>query len=222
MLRPEPLVDDQVYHVMNKSIAGYKIFNAAADYQRMIQLIRFFQLDAPLPKFSQFLHSAYVTRHGFEQTLQEWHAEQKRHVQIIAYCIMPTHLHLILKPLQKNGATFFLSNILNSYTRYFNTKHNRRGPLWVGRFKNVSVKTDEQLLHLTRYLHLNPVTARIVSQPEKWQYSSYREYTIHGEPFPICQYEGLFEIDPAEYQKFVKDHIAYQRELAVIKKLALE
>ena len=69
-----------------------------------------------------------------------------------------------------------MRRLLNSYTRYFNEKIKRKGPLWEGRFKKVLVNSDEQLLHLTRYVHLNPVSAGIVEKPEDWPCSSYREY----------------------------------------------
>jgi putative transposase len=225
MQRVEPLISGQVYHVMNKSIAGYKIFHVAADYQRLVQLIRFFQLAVPLPKFSQFVQSAYVTTHGFEQSLQEQRAASKGKLQakLIAYCIMPTHLHLIIQPLHQQGATSFLGNIFNSYARYFNTKHHRRGPLWVGRFKNVTVKTDEQLLHLTRYLHLNPTSAGLVRRPAEWYYSSYQEYIAPETiTFPVCHYQEVISMKPAKYRAFVEEHVVHQRELAIIKKLALE
>jgi putative transposase len=79
---------------------------------------------------------------------------------------MPTHIHLVLRQLKDGGISKFMSNILNSYSRYFNIKHNRKGPLWEGRFRKVLVGSDEQLLHLTRYVHLNPVTACLVDKPK--------------------------------------------------------
>ena len=78
-----------------------------------------------------------------------------------------------------------MGDILNSYSRYFNTKQKRKGPLWEGRFENVLIKTDEQLLHLTRYIHLNPVTAYLVDQAKDWQASSYNEY-LENSDFNEC------------------------------------
>ncbi len=78
---------------------------------------------------------------------------------------MPTHIHLILKQLKEDGISAYMSKILNSYTCYFNRRTKRKGPLWESRFKRVEVTSDEQLLHLTRYIHLNPVTAHIVEEP---------------------------------------------------------
>ncbi|MCF7887379.1 MAG: hypothetical protein K9L71_03090, partial [Candidatus Omnitrophica bacterium] len=79
----------------------------------------------------------------------------------------------------------------------------------------------EQLLHLTRYIHLNPVTAYLTDKPESWDFSSYREY-ISCEKDKICQFDDLLEVKPNSYKKFVKDRISFQRELANIKRLTLE
>jgi len=141
---------------------------------------------------------------------------------MIAYCLMPTHFHFILEPLQENGIATFTNNLLNSYTRFFNLKHKRQGPLWQGRSKKVLIETDEQLIHLTRYLHLNPVTAHLVKVPEQWEASSYGEYLGISKWKKMCQYSHVLEIDPLRYRKFVEDQISYQRELAWVKHLILE
>ena len=136
---------------------------------------------------------------------------------------MPTHFHLIVKQLIDKGISNFMNNLQNSYSRYFNTKHKRKGPLWEGRFKSVLVKTDEQLIHLSRYLHLNPVTAHIVKKPEQWTMSSYREYLLTEDlNNKICKFEDILDIKRDTYRKFVEDRISYQRELAEIKNLLLE
>ena len=149
--------------------------------------------------------------------------ERDKLIQIVAYCIMPTHLHLVLKQLKENGITKFIGNILNSYSRYFNTRHKRKGPLWVGPFKNVHVTTDEQLLHLTRYVHLNPVTASLVRTADQWQTSSFHEYisettTKHR----LCNYSGMIEMGSKEYKKFTEDGIDYQKNMAKIQRLLLD
>ena len=136
---------------------------------------------------------------------------------------MPTHFHLVLKQLQNNGISNYLRKILESYSTYFNTIHKRKGPLWEGKFKNVLIKTDEQLLHLTRYIHLNPTTAGIAKKPEKWKFSSYKEYLSKiNNSSVICDYDGILEIKPKLYSKFVNDQILYQKELAKIKNLLFE
>ncbi len=221
-MRKNVLVIGEVYHVINKSIAGFKIFNDDSEFSRMVEVIRYYQREKPEIKFSEFIESI-----GFQPNSSQaanYNSDNKEKlVEIIAYCIMPTHLHLILKQLKENGISVFMSNVLNSYTRYFNIRHKRKGPLWEGRFKSILVETDEQLLHLTRYLHLNPVTAYLIDTPESWAMSSYREYLLRvNERNKFCRYDGILDIEPIAYKKFVEDRVSYQRELASIKSLLLE
>ncbi|MCM8784519.1 MAG: transposase [Candidatus Omnitrophica bacterium] len=212
------LVTGEIYHIFNRSIADYKIFNQEEDFLRFVEALRFYQNIKNSSSFSQFIKSKKRNSKSEMKVLNG----DNRIVEIIAYCIMPTHTHLILKQLIDNGISTFMNNLLNSYTRYFNLKHNRKGPLWEGRFKRVLIKSDEQLLHLTRYIHLNPVTAYLVNNPEDWLASSYKEYIEPKIKFPICKFEGLIDIKPEKYKEFVKDRISYQRELTKIKDLLLE
>ena len=135
---------------------------------------------------------------------------------------MPTHLHFILKQSRDAGISIFMSNILNSYTRYFNTRHKRKGPLWESKFQNVLVDTDEQLLHLSRYIHLNPVTAYLVDKPEDWIYSSYPEFIGKNNSQQLCNFNEFMEIQPSSYRRFVEERTNFQRELAQIKNLLIE
>lgn len=220
-VRKDLLVVGEIYHVFNKSIAGFKILNNNSEFSRMMGTIRHYQREKPPVKFSQFIKSTRTKDNQPDETIPL--AEKEKLVEIIAYCLMPTHLHLILNQLKEKGISTFMSNILNSYTRYFNTKINRKGPLWEGRFKNVLVETDEQLLHLTRYIHLNPVTAYLANKPEEWPASSYREYLLKvNDNDRICKYNDILDIEPTPYRKFVEDLVSYQRELATIKELLLE
>ena len=63
-----------------------------------------------------------------------------------------------------------------SYAKAFNKMHARVGPLFQGPFRAISIDSDEYLLDLSRYIHLNPVSAGLVSRPEEWEFSSYSEY----------------------------------------------
>jgi len=185
-------------------------------------LLVYFQIENPPSKFSNFIRHKAVINSGFFQIFDLIAKDEDKIVQIIAYCLMPTHIHLVLKQLKDGGISTYLSNVSNAYARYFNTCYKRKGPLWEGEFKNVLVKNDDQLLHLTRYNHLNPVTAGLVKKPEDWQYSSYLEYLNSDNIRRFCDYENILEIDPKKYRVFVEDRISYQKELSIIKKLLIE
>ena len=227
MERREKLITGEFYHIFSRSIADFVVFNNDRDFFRMINLSQYFQFRQRPRRFSDFIESWRSqegnSNGGFKKFLLSKINNKNQIVQIIAYCLMPTHIHLILKQLADNGISIFMGNLLNSYSRYFNTKHKRKGPLWESKFKNVLIDNDEQLLHLTRYIHLNPTTAFLVDAPENWRFSSYNEYLgkIKAEE-KICQFEDILDIQPNSYREFVNDRIAYQRQLAEIHRLLID
>ncbi|MDP3791355.1 MAG: transposase [Candidatus Omnitrophota bacterium] len=204
-----PLVKNEVYHIFSRSIAEFVIFNNNEEYRRMMETIKFYNTTKPPCKFSIYKELAAPNNEpGGKEKL----------VDILAYCLMPTHFHMVLKETDYGNITKFIHSVLNSYSQYFNTRHLRHGPLWQSRFKNVLVKDDIQLLHVTRYLHLNPVTAFIINSPDGWKYSSYMEYMgLLEDSDKICNFSQYIAIEKKSYEKFVKDRIGYQRDLAMIK-----
>lgn len=206
-----PLVTGEIYHVYNKSIAEFVIFNNDAEFLHIKDTVRYYKIENQPIKFSKI---------GTHVDDAEQKPSDKKLVEIICYCFMPTHIHLVLKQLTEDGISNFMRHVLNSYSHYFNIKHNRKGPLWETSFKKVLVERDAQLLHLTRYIHLNPVTAYIINNPEDWKWSSYRDYVFDNKE-GVCEYDNVLDIKSEEYKKFVENRISYQRELANIKGLLL-
>ncbi|MCF7916356.1 MAG: transposase [Candidatus Omnitrophica bacterium] len=218
-MRKMPLVKGNIYHIYTKSIAKFKIFQKSSEYKRLEKLFSYYRTGEPPLRFSAFLQLK-----NQEAFLQNRLSQKKNIVEIITYCIMPTHIHLIIKQLSENGISIFMKNVLNSYSRYFNIKIKRKGPLWQGRFKNKLVKNEEQLLHLSRYIHLNPVSANLVSKPKDWQYSSYRYYLglVNNSQNWLSNLFNYVESNPNLYEKFVNDNLDCQKELEKIKHLSLE
>lgn len=215
-MRKEPLVNGYLYHVFTKSIAGYKIFRSAEDYSRMTEMIKFYSYEKPPVKFS-----IYQNMNRRDEFLRKNFSEKESLVSIVAYCIMPTHMHMVLAQLKDRGISIYMKNLLDSYTRYFNIKNERKGPLWQGRFKSVLVKGDDQLLHLTRYIHLNPTSENLVKEVREWPYSSYHEYLGNHED-KLCDISNHLSLDPDEYKVFVEERQDDQKKLNEIKHLFLE
>lgn len=220
--RTETLATGEYYHIFNRSIAHFRIFDNPHNCKRFIQSTRHYQASEPGVKFSELLEPPEKTNNvdipsSFTATAHE------RLVDIIAYCLMPTHMHFVLKQLKDNGISRFMANVQNSYSRYFNIKYTRNGPLWSGRFKNVLIDSQEYLSHLTCYIHLNPVSAGLVKRPEDWEFSSYREYCGEADgKEKICSYADILDMNCEEYRRFVEDRIEGQKELEEIKHLVLE
>lgn len=215
-MRKQPLVTDHVYHVCTKSIAGYEVFRTVADFSRMFEMMKFYNHEKRPKKFSEYVRikdkSEYIKKHF---------CSQDNIVNLIAYCLMPTHIHFLLVQRKDYGISNYMKNILDSYTRYFNNKNSRKGPLWQGRFKSVHVDSDEQLLHLTRYIHLNPTSSGLVVDPEDWPYSSYNEY-LNNSKSNLCNFTDYINIDPERYGHFVNSRKNYQKSISYIKHLLLE
>ncbi len=96
-------------------------------------------------------------------------------VDIIAYCLMPNHYHLLVH-LKVDDLPSIMQPFALSYTKAINKRCRRVGALFQGRFKAVLVDRDEYLVHLSRYIHLNPVMAGLAPRAEDWEFSSYRDY----------------------------------------------
>ena len=96
-------------------------------------------------------------------------------VDVVAYCLMPNHYHLLLYPRSEQLSSAMKSLSL-AYTKAINKRFNRVGALFQGRFQKIVITNSEYLIHLIRYIHLNPVKANLVTQPGEWEFSSYQEY----------------------------------------------
>ena len=102
-------------------------------------------------------------------------ANERFSVIIHTYCLMSNHFHLLVQTPEPNLSRA-MQWINVSYATYFNRKRGRCGHLFQGRFKAILIDADGYLKHLSRYIHVNPVRAKIVSTPSKYQWSSYSAY----------------------------------------------
>jgi putative transposase len=216
------LANDQIYHVFNRGVNSQKIFNCERDYFQFIDRMKYYQnIDLPI-RYSHLQDLSLEIRTDITNRL--W-ANKDFLVEIISYCLMPNHFHLILKQLADDGISKFISNLSNSYTRYYNVKSKRVGPIFQGKFKAVEVEGDEQLCHLSRYCHLNPYSAGIVNSIDEliaYPYSSLGEYL--GERYGIGQSDIILSqfADRSAYREFVIDQAELQRGLQVIKRCIIE
>ena len=203
------------FHIFNKSIAGFNIFQKTDCSQRFIELLDYYNNQIVLTKFSLAKQKnlyKYTSLLSFNND---------RSIKIISFCIMPDHYHLLIKTDSIEKLSKLISDVENSYTRYFNIRFRRKGPLWQSRYKKVGIHTNQQLLHVSRYIHLNPSTKRLVDKLEKWEYSSYR--SLINDPYWLK--DVLTEISissPNAYRKFVEDNKDYQITLRNIKKLLFD
>lgn len=128
----------------------------------------------------------------------------------------------LLRQNDDSGISKYLANFQNSYVKYFNVKHKRTGSLFDRQFKAVLVESENQLLHLTRYIHLNPYSSHLISHDQitTYPYSSLPEY-LSGN-YHLANPSVVLDISPRRYESFVLDHANYQQRLESLKHLTLE
>lgn len=217
------LVTDQVYHILNRGVTSQPIFLNKRNYHRALGATFYYQnKNLPL-SYAAFLELSNQRR---EETLQKLREQKNFLVEIVAFCLMPNHFHFLLKQVQEEGISVFMSNFSNSYTRYFNTSCKRTGHLFQGKFKAVRIETEKQLLHVSRYIHLNPYTSYVVrtlKELEVYPYSSFPEY-LKPQRIDFCYKEVILSgfKKTTDYKKFVFDQADYQRRLEGIRHLMLE
>lgn len=216
-----PLVTDEVYHVYNRGINRQPTFNTKREYQRAILTIKYYKVLDPPTRLSKFLQ----LQKGRQEEVQEAINQREKLVEILCFCLMPNHFHFLLKQKKENGISKFLGNLQNSYTRYFNTLNERDGSLFLDQFKAKRIETDEQLIHVSRYIHLNPYTGFIVKSLvdlEAYPWSSFPAYlTGDKDLVDLDLVLGMFP-NADKYKQFVFDQADYQRKLKAIEHLIME
>lgn len=149
---------------------------------------------------------------------------KKHEVGLLAYCLMPNHVHLLLYQKGEEPIDRFIHRLHTAYTMYFNKKYTCVGAVFQGRFKAKRIESEEYLLHVSRYIHINPLEMLRVqgralnSQLERYPWSSYGDY-IHFSDDRICDPSEILAYFPTNpmygktsYKSFVEDYLGIANE----------
>lgn len=216
MRRKIPLVTGEVYHIYNRGVNKADIFFSKRDYQRFYDAAVHYITESTRFSFRKHL----LNEPGSQQSPKGGKIPK---VKILAYCFMPNHFHFLIKQIEDDGVSSYMRNLCNSYSHYINIKNDRVGPLFQGRFKNVLVKTQSQLLHVSRYIHLNPVVAELVADLKDYEQSSYLAYARKIEDRLIDNEDVLRDFKSANaYKTFVLNHQDYAKSLGDIRHLTCD
>ncbi len=197
------------YHIYNRGVNKQNIFSDHRDWSRFLFLILYFQSIETLGHI-QRLFEEFLKSNGQYSVLTKIAQDinKKRNVELVAFCLMPNHFHLILKEVEDGGIAKYMQRVLNAYTKYYNTKHKKSGHLFQGPYQAVYVEDNRQLLHLSAYIHKNP---------ENWRsyiWSSYSDMTIKNRWGKLLREEiilGQFK-NSKQYKKFVETSSAKELE----------
>ena len=130
-------------------------------------------------------------------------------IDLIAYCLMPNHYHLLIRPERKIDFSNVMRSFSVSYVKSINKVYHRVGHLFQGNFEAREVDAHEYLAHLIRYVHLNPVRARLVRKAEDWKYSDYEEWNSDSDCIDEARMEVRFQLfETADgYRRFCQDFL---------------
>lgn len=188
-------IHESYYHVYARGVNKGEIFRDDSDYNYFVSVCR-----------------RYLSAEDIRNSAGISYDKLYENVQVLCYCLMPNHFHLLLYQVEPRSMERLMRGIMTAYSMYFNRKYKRRGPLFESRYKASRIDSDAYLEHITRYIHLNPRAWRT------WPYSSLADYLGQSksdwvQPGPILE---LFD-SRADYRQFVGDYEAAKRELDSLK-----
>lgn len=176
-MRREPRAIGEPYHAYNRGNDRRNIFRDERDYVRFLLSMLLLQSEYAPDKLDRIVHR-FLKRGVLPFSVEEiTQIVRKSYVHIVAFALMPNHFHLLLIEQCDGGISMYMQRLLNSYTKYFNTKRERDGHLFQGAYQSVHVQDDEQLLYLSTYIHRNPRgLPRWRGNEHIYPWSSYQDY----------------------------------------------
>ena len=225
-----------IFHVLNRGVDQRNIFLDDQDNFRFLHNLFEFNDTEPVINLGHFLkrnqYIDFVNRYIGKKP-----QPRKLLVEILAFCLMPNHFHLLLRQLEDGGITMFMRKLGVGYANYFNTKYNRKGTLFQGRYKAIHVSQEAHFIHLPYYIHFNPLDlimpgwregaidnyGAAIKFLELYRWSSHLDYT-GVKNFPsITQREFLLDIlGGAKNYKETVERWLKEMNLADIKELTME
>lgn len=214
----------EIYHVYNRGVAGLPTFPTNKYYQRFLSLVEYYRFQNISTSYSTLMKKPIQLKREILETLRK---DNILNVEILAFCLMPNHFHFLLKQISEKGLVHFIGNVQNSYVKYLNIKEGRAGPLFQSAFKAKRIETDQQLIHVSRYIHLNPSTSYLTEIKNLITYpwsslSSYTNQSLNTLSFINTEIILSLFKNLEGYKNFVFDQAEYQRELNKIKHLVME
>jgi REP element-mobilizing transposase RayT len=186
---------DSFYHVYARGNSRHRIFFDEQDY------LYFFTLFA-----------RYLSPHEVKDPYGVSYPNFYNRVDLLAFCLMPNHFHLLVYQREPLGLTRLMQSIMTSYSRYFNKKYRRSGSVFESRFRASMITDDAYLLHITRYIHLNP------RQWRDYEYSSLPYYLQRTEESWLRPKRMLELFDgPVAYEQFVADYEENKKMIDILK-----
>jgi len=203
---------DAMYHVYNRGVNKQDIFDDERDYSVFLSFLKY----ALLP--DEELEKHKLIDADIISIAQRFNLRRERlagSVELVAFCLMPNHFHLLLYQYDQDGVTRLMRSLATGYAIYYNKRHKRIGTLFQGRYKASRINSDAYWTHISRYIHLNPLD--LGEDYKSYSYSSFREYIGQTESAWVRPEKAIGSFSSTkEYEEFVDDYIPYRKDLKEI------
>jgi putative transposase len=178
-MRLIPIAPGEYYHLFNRGVNKQVIFHDNRDYARFLFLILYFQTEIKFPQVGRHIDK-YVKSRAFDiEEVDE--VVKNRKVELVSFCIMSDHFHLIIREISEGGISSYMQRVLTAYSKYYNTKYQKSGHVFQGPYRFIHVEDNEQLLYLSTYIHRNPrEILKWLGKEDQYEWSSYQDFIIEN------------------------------------------
>ena len=180
-MRKDSFTVAEFYHIYNRGVEKRNIFLNDSDRWRFLTLLLVLQGDNLVPQIGRLVphvkHLVLDKQLDMDKNDIFKDILSTRQVELVCFCIMLNHFHLILHEIKEGGISSFMQRLGDSYTKYFNMKYERSGHLFEGVFQSRHIDQNEYLTYLSAYIHMNPRELRAWHNKEsQYPWSSFQDY----------------------------------------------
>ena len=177
-------VPDSYYHVYARGASRQEIFIEPQDYHVFLEMFQ-----------------RYLSAEEIKDSAGMPYKKLSDDIELLSFCLMPNHFHLLVYQIHAGAMQRLMRGVMTAYSRYFNKKYERSGGLFESRYKASLISSDSYLMHVTRYIHLNP------KQWRTYPHSSLRHYRASHDEDWLNEHR-ILELFPSrqKYMEFVEDY----------------
>ena len=232
-IKRPPLVNDEIYHVVLRGVGDSLIFKDIDDYYRGIFSLFEFNTSKPVEIRTRRRKRKIQKLKG-----EQFSDERDKLVEVLQFCFMPNHIHLLLKQIKDTGITDFMRKFGAGFATYFNKRYQRKGHLFQARFYAVHIKNEQQLKTVFVYIHANPISLveenwkeggienpkKVIKFLDEYKWSSYLDYLGKSNFSSVTERDFLSEImgGTKECKRFVDDWVQHKKNLKYWREVGIE
>lgn len=204
-MRKTIITAGEYYHIYNRGNRKQNIFLERNDYVRFLFLILYLQSSIPIYNIG-YAVAHFIKHRVFNNSLNEKVAHM-RTVDLAVFTLMPNHFHLVVYERKESGISSYMQRVQNAYAKYFNHKYQTAGHVFQGPYQSVHIENNEQLLHVSAYIHRNQrEISEWKNKEQDYLWSSYHDYANENRWGELLSQKIISKqfLDPSEYVDFVK------------------